>query len=149
MREYETLSLTKIATNYGGLRTMSHKKKIMIRLNSMTEEEKTYWGLILMVNYVREATDWSEKEFIHIVYEDYRFEYLLGSAFLSVTRISGIYESIADLLLSLGYVGTIRAVSSKGVKSLKEKAQSDFDIIFKNRDGQKLRQQFCAYYGLS
>ncbi len=47
----------------------------------MTEEEKSYWSLILLAKYVKEATDWNEAEFINIVYEDYRFEMILGCAF--------------------------------------------------------------------
>ena len=39
-----------------------------------------------MAKYVEAATDWSEKKFVNTVYKDYRFEYILGSAFLSVTE---------------------------------------------------------------
>lgn len=34
-----------------------------------------------MAKYVEAATDWSEKKFVNTVYKDYRFEYILGSAF--------------------------------------------------------------------
>lgn len=46
---------------------------------------KKYWG-IRMAKYVEAATEWSEKKFVNTVYKDYRFEYILGSAFLSVTE---------------------------------------------------------------
>lgn len=120
-----------------------------VRLNSMEETEKNYWALILMAKYVQEATDWNEKEFIDAVYKDYRFEYILGCSFLLVTKISGIYESVSDLVLSLGYVGAIRALSNSEMRLLIEKLHNDFGIIFINRDSQNLREQFCAYYGLS
>ena len=128
---------------------MANKKKKTIRIHSMSEKEKNYFGLILMAKYVGEATDWSEKEFVNTVYRDYRFEYILGSAFLSVTGFSGIYGAVCDLMLSLGYVGAIRAVSRRGITLLKEKTLSDFKNIFNNRDCRELRQQFCTYYGLS
>ncbi len=117
-------------------------------MNSMTEEEKAYWALILMAKYVQEATDWNEQEFINNIYKDYRFEKILGSSFLSVTQISGIYEAVSDLVLSLGYVGAIRALSNSEMRLLIEKLHNDFGIIFINRDSQNLREQFCAYYGL-
>lgn len=119
-----------------------------VRLDSVVETEKNYWALILMAKYVQEATDWDEKEFIDAIYKDYRFEYILGSAFLSVTAISGIYEAVSDLILSLGYVGAIRALSHSEIKLLREKLHNDFGIIFKKRDNQNLREQFCEYYGL-
>lgn len=119
-----------------------------VRLNSMVETEKNYWALILMAKYVQEATDWDEKEFIDAIYKDYRFENILGSSFLSVTEISGIYEAVSDLILSLGYVGAIRALSNSEMKLLIEKLHNDFGIIFKKRDNQNLREQFCEYYGL-
>ena len=132
-----------------GLRTVSHNRKKTSKLNSMTEEEKAYWALILMAKYVQEATDWNEQEFINNIYKDYRFEKILGSSFLSVTQISGIYEAVSDLVLSLGYVGAIRALSNSEMRLLIEKLHNDFGIIFINRDSQNLREQFCAYYGLS
>ena len=119
-----------------------------VRLNSMEETEKNYWALILMAKYVQEATDWNEKEFIDAVYKDYRFENILDSAFLLVTQISGIYEAVSDLVLSLGYVGAIRALSNSEMRLLIEKLHNDFRTIF-IRDSQNLREQFCAYYGLS
>lgn len=118
-------------------------------LNSKVEAEKNYWALILMAKYVQEATDWNEKEFIEAVYKDYRFENILGSSFLLVTQISGIYEAVSDLVLSLGYVGAIRALSNSEMRLLIEKLHNDLGIMFKNRDDQNLREQFCAYYGLS
>ena len=117
-------------------------------LNSKVEAEKNYWALILMAKYVQEATDWNEKEFIDAVYKDYRFENILGSAFLLVTQISGIYEAVSDLILSLGYVGAIRPLSNSEMRLLIEKLHNDFGIMFKNRDDQNLREQFCEYYGL-
>lgn len=128
---------------------MSHNRKKTSKLNSMTEEEKAYWALILMAKYVQEETDWNEQEFINNIYKDYRFEKILGSSFMSVTQISGIYEAVSDLVLSLGYVGAIRALSNSEMRLLIEKLHNDFGIIFINRDSQNLREQFCAYYGLS
>ena len=81
--------------------------------------------------------------------KDYRFENILGSSFLLVTQFSGIYEAVSDLVLSLGYVGAIRALSNSEMRLLIEKLHNDFGIIFINRDSQNLREQFCAYYGLS
>lgn len=118
-------------------------------LNSKVEAEKKYWALILMAKYVQEATDWNEKEFIEAVYKDYRFENILGSSFLLVTQFSGIYEAVSDLVLSLGYVGAIRALSNSEMRLLIEKTHNDLGIMFKNRDEQNLREQFCTYYGLS
>lgn len=118
-------------------------------LNSKVEAEKNYWALILMAKYVQEATDWNEKEFIEAVYKDYRFENILGSSFLLVTQISGIYEAVSDLVLSLGYVGAIWALSNSEMRLLIEKTHNDLGIMFKNRDEQNLREQFCTYYGLS
>ena len=109
-------------------------------LNSKVEEEKNYWALILMAKYVQEATDWNEKEFIDAVYKDYRFENILGSSFLLVTQISGIYEAVSDLVLSLGYVGAIRALSNSETSLLIEKLHNDFGIIFRSRDDQNLRE---------
>ena len=63
---------------------VKNKKKVF-KLHSMSEEEKNYWAMIFMAKYIEEATEWSEKVFINTVYKDYRFEYILGSAFLSVT----------------------------------------------------------------
>lgn len=114
----------------------------------MTDEEKNYWALILMAKYVEEATELREREFVNTVYKDYRFELILGSAFLSISSTKGIYEEISELLISLGYVGTIRSLSSAEIRAVKEKTQAVFEAIFQNRDSQKLRQQFCAYYEL-
>lgn len=114
----------------------------------MTDEEKNYWALILMAKYVEEATKLREKEFVNIVYKDYRFELIFGSAFLSISSINGIYEGISDLLISLGYVGTIRSLSSAEIRAIKERTQAVFEAMFQDRDSQKLRQQFCAYYGV-
>ena len=106
-------------------------------LNSKVEEEKNYWALILMAKYVQEATDWNEKEFIDAVYKDYRFENILGSSFLLVTQISGIYEAVSDLVLSLGYVGTIRALSNGEIRLLKEKSHRNPIRVYEVFYGEK------------
>ena len=80
-------------------------------MNSMTEEEKAYWALILMAKYVQEATDWNEQEFINNIYKDYRFEKILGSSFLSVTHISGIYPEVPSFYTK-DDVGTGTSISS-------------------------------------
>lgn len=105
--------------------------------------------MILMAIYVEEATELREKEFINTIYKDYRFELILGSAFLSISSTKGIYEETSELLISLGYVGTIRSLSSAEIREVKEKTQAVFEAMFINRDSRRLRQQFCAYYGLS
>ena len=97
----------------------------------MTDEEKNYWALILMAKYVEEATKLREKEFVNIVYKDYRFELIFGSAFLSISSINGIYEGISDLLISLCYVGTIRSLSSAEIRAIKERHKLSLKRCFK------------------
>ena len=57
-----------------------------------------------------------------------------------MTQISGIYEAVSDLVLSLGYVGAIRALSNSETSLLIEKLHNDFGIIFRSRDDQNLRE---------
>ena len=92
-----------------GLRIVSHNRKKTSKLNSMTEEEKAYWALILMAKYVQEATDWNEKELINNVYKDYRFENILGShRFLVYMRRFLIWCFLLDMLAQYGLYQIVR-----------------------------------------